>query len=433
MSLASCAPSEVDDLFDENPAVRIDNAVKNYTELLKSNGGRWLLKYFPNGDQEGYNFVMHFKNGSVEISSKNAYFDFTADESLWDVISDFGPVLTFNTYNEVFHPFSDPEPDGTGLGGDYEFIIMSADENTINLRGKKTGIAAELVRISDATSDLDIFNQIDAQRAISFSSLVDTLYLTTSTGYQFGAIGHNGMVWTFFPDEGNHASNLIDYPEHMNSMFTLNGLRFMGPLDFISEYDPEAFIPQNFTLQEDGTLLAEDGVTRISAGALSKVFCSQRVSFNIDKDNMIYSLEATVCCPCCGNIMKRIFEPRNKIPERWRCERAGCHRIIPISDVDLLSEIQDLFNSIISNPELITPSDSENQISIKTQRAENEINRLFDSRNPNKDQIRGKLIEAVSLKYGDIDTAKYESQWLRDLFLSQAHSKNSPWSYSIKP
>ena len=78
VSLASCAPSEVDDLFDENPAVRIDNAVKNYTELLKSNGGRWLLKYFPNGDQEGYNFVMHFKNGSVEISSKNAYFDFTA-------------------------------------------------------------------------------------------------------------------------------------------------------------------------------------------------------------------------------------------------------------------------------------------------------------------------------------------------------------------
>ena len=85
--------------------------------------------------------------------------------------------------------------------------------------------------------------------------------------------------------------------------------------------------------------------------------------------------------------------------------------IIPISDVDLLSEIQDLFNSIITNPELITPSDSENQISIKTQRAENEINRLFDSRNPNKDQIRGKLIEAVSLKYGDIDTAKYESQF----------------------
>lgn len=147
---------------------------------------------------------------------------------------------------------------------------------------------------------------------------------------------------------------------------------------------------------------------------------------NIDKDNMIYSLEATVCCPCCGNIMKRIFEPRNKIPERWRCERAGCHRIIPISDVDLLSEIQDLFNSIISNPELITPSDSENQISIKTQRAENEINRLFDSRNPNKDEIRGKLIEAVSLKYGDIDTAKYESQWLRDLFLSQAPFKKFP-------
>ena len=31
LSLVACAPSEVDDLFDESPAERLDNAVKNYT------------------------------------------------------------------------------------------------------------------------------------------------------------------------------------------------------------------------------------------------------------------------------------------------------------------------------------------------------------------------------------------------------------------
>lgn len=169
LSMASCAPSEVDDIFDENPAVRIDNAVKNYTELLKSNGGRWNMKYFANGDEGGYNFMMLFKNGSVEISGKNYYTGdaFVQDESMWEVIADYGPVLTFNTYNEVFHLFSDPVPDGTGLGGDYEFIVMKAEENKITLRGKKTGITAVLERVTDNVTDQEFFAEVEANRAAS--------------------------------------------------------------------------------------------------------------------------------------------------------------------------------------------------------------------------------------------------------------------------
>ena len=292
LSLAACAPSEVDDIFDESPAVRLDKAIKNYTELLKSNGGRWNMKYFANGDEGGYNFMMLFKNGSVEISSKNIYLNlvygspFMKVESLWEVVADYGPVLTFNTYNEVFHLFSDPDPDGTGLGGDYEFIIMEASEDRIVLRGKKTGITAVMDRVTDNVTDEDFFAEVDALQSASFSSLVDTLFITTSTGYQFATIGHKDEVWTIFPAAGNRADNLIDYPESMNSMCTRNGIRFMEPLSFFTEYDPEAFVPQEFTVQEDGSLLAEDGVTRITAGPLSNVFAARRVTFTIDKDDM---------------------------------------------------------------------------------------------------------------------------------------------------
>ena len=288
LSMASCAPSEVDDIFDENPAVRIDNAVKNYTELLKSNGGRWNMKYFANGDEGGYNFMMLFKNGSVEISGKNYYTGdaFVQDESMWEVIADYGPVLTFNTYNEVFHLFSDPVPDGTGLGGDYEFIVMKAEENKITLRGKKTGITAVLERVTDNVTDQEFFAEVEANRAASFTTLVDTLYITTSTGYQFAAVGHNDEVWTIFPAAGDRAANIIDYPEIMNSMSTRNGIRFMEPLSFFTEYDPEAFIPQDFTIQEDGSLLAEDGVTRITAGPLSNVFAAKLNTFVVDKTDM---------------------------------------------------------------------------------------------------------------------------------------------------
>ena len=81
---------------------------------------------------------------------------------------------------------------------------------------------------------------------------------------------------------------------------------------------------------------------------------------NIDPSNQIYSLNAPIRCPCCGDVMKRIHEPRNKIPERWRCKNTDCHRIIPKSDSDLLLEIQSLINSLISNSDLITSSYTEN-------------------------------------------------------------------------
>ena len=123
LSLAACAPSEVDDIFDENPAERLDNAVENYKQAFKANGGRWLMQYFCNSDEEGYNFIMEFNNdGTVDISTQNSYVNdgsFYTDKSLWDVVADYGPVLTFNTYNRAFHEFSSPQSDGTGHGGDY--------------------------------------------------------------------------------------------------------------------------------------------------------------------------------------------------------------------------------------------------------------------------------------------------------------------------
>lgn len=140
---------------------------------------------------------------------------------------------------------------------------------------------------------------------------------------------------------------------------------------------------------------------------------------NIDKDNLIYRLDAPVYCPCCNTLMKRIYEPRNKIPERWRCENSECHHIIPIADTDLLSELQQLLNSIIINPDMIESHVSENYISMETFRTENEINHLLDSRSISKDIVKAKLYEAIAHKYGDLNTQKYESKRLRDVFRNQ--------------
>ena len=102
------------------------------------------MAYFPNleADAKGYNMVLKFnKNGNVSVTAKNGTTTMnkikTDTASTWAVKSDYGPILTFDTYNEVFHAFSDPKNDGAGLLGDYEFLILKATPELVLLKGKK--------------------------------------------------------------------------------------------------------------------------------------------------------------------------------------------------------------------------------------------------------------------------------------------------------
>ena len=280
LSMVACAPSEVDDIFDESPAARLDNAVKNYTELLKSNGGRWLMQYFANGDEEGFNFIMTFHNdGSVDISTQNAYVNdgaFYSDRSTWDVVADYGPVLSFNTYNKAFHVFSSPQSDGTGHGGDYEFIILSGDDNQINLRAKKSrdkGVVIDLImtRLSSTEypTDEDYFTQLTAVSKAAFSDRINNYVLTTGSGKRYICNDVTTMIWSFYPEDGT----LLDNGDYMNAIITTKGLRFMEPLTFITEYDANDVAVQNFEFQEDGSLLCiDDGVSKITGPGLADLF-----------------------------------------------------------------------------------------------------------------------------------------------------------------
>ncbi len=123
-----------------------ENAVKTAIEILTEPTKTWEMAYFPNLEASsiGYNMVLKFnKNGNVSVSAKNS--TTTGNElktdscSTWVVKSDYGPLLSFDTYNDVFHAFSDPGVDGAGLLGDYEFYILKATSDLVLLKGKKHG------------------------------------------------------------------------------------------------------------------------------------------------------------------------------------------------------------------------------------------------------------------------------------------------------
>ena len=286
LSLAACAPSEVDDLFGESPAVRMNDAIATYEELFQKDGGKWLMQYFASEEEEGHCFIMTFKgDGSVEISTKNDYVNggqFARDISLWGITSDYGPVLSFNTYNTVFHEFSSPQDDGTGHGGDYEFRIIKAEGDNVVLRGKKTNIEIIMTHLDANTDDAAYFEQVDEAWS-KFNDKLPYIIMTTGGGLRYLCQQHYDMYWYFYPETGNEIDNL----EHMNAIITANSLRFMNPLTFLDEYESGQVPVQNFELQPDGTYLCvEDGVTRISAPPLAYVLMQFNTTRALPNDLM---------------------------------------------------------------------------------------------------------------------------------------------------
>ena len=142
-TFVACSRDE-ESLFDKSAAERAREAVENAFDVLTTAENGWEMAYFPNleADAKGYNMVLKFnKNGNVSVTAKNmattANKIMTDTASTWVVKSDYGPLLSFDTYNDVFHAFSDPGNDGAGMLGDYEFLILKATPELVLLKGKK--------------------------------------------------------------------------------------------------------------------------------------------------------------------------------------------------------------------------------------------------------------------------------------------------------
>lgn len=161
-SFTSCR-NEEENIWDESSIERLQKVQGEYAEVLTSAKNGWEMQYFPTVSEQGYIMAVKFnENGSVEVAANNQWTDdkYTkSDPSTWGINIDNGPVLSFNSYNSVFHIFSDPKEIpgtsyGTGLGmeGDYEFIMIDVPEDgVVVLKGKKRGTYAYLRRIPEGT------------------------------------------------------------------------------------------------------------------------------------------------------------------------------------------------------------------------------------------------------------------------------------------
>lgn len=284
LAFTSCVKEE-DDIFGKTAAERLNEASDLYSGRLMASHNGWAMQLYPTTQNEypygnGYLLLCRFNaDHSVNVSMDNVFSNnqYAEDTSLWEVITDNGPVLSFNSYNKCLHAFSDPydlsftgdedqanNETGTGAEGDYEFIIVDAPEDAsyMMLKGKKRGTynlltpIEEGVQYADYLADVKAFqNKMFAANAPTFNVFHrgDTLYKMT---------GANDGIPNIYPYDGDE---IID--ESFNAfLITKRGdsyyLRFRDEVDenvqeFV--YKPEEDIFQseaypNYFIEGDNPL-----------------------------------------------------------------------------------------------------------------------------------------------------------------------------------
>lgn len=179
-STSSCV-SEEDLLFDKSAAERLNEASDLYTQRVLASPHGWVLEYYPHSSTDedlplkGAGFLMLTKfesDKSVVVGMNNTLTggNYMEDRSVWEVLTDNGPVLSFNSHNNVLHKFSVPEDisgtseDETGKGfeGDYEFVMVDVPENGdyIMLKGKKRGAYSRMTRLDEETDFQEYLNDV---------------------------------------------------------------------------------------------------------------------------------------------------------------------------------------------------------------------------------------------------------------------------------
>lgn len=162
-----------------------------------------------------------------------------------------------------------------------------------------------------------------------------------------------------------------------------------------------------------GTDLYPSIISKETYDKANNVKTARDTQKNVDRESDIYNLNVPILCADCGSTLKRNHEIRCIQGTRWICKNSECHNIIHISDDTLINEITDLLNIIIKNPDLIKEDNDSGVLSNETVRLENEIRKILEHGNINKESVTELIFRNASLKYSNINSINHITEKLR--------------------
>ena len=293
ISVLSSCRFEDEDYFDQSAALRIEETSKAIQETLVSAPNGWVMQYFVAGTSdysfEGFNIFAKFENSQkVTLAGDHRFLrdgnagKYTEYASLYEILKEDGPVLAFNTWNDILTPFVDPvDPssapgslvkDGEGMSGDNNLVVLSYNNDEILLRGERHGARVRLIPCDgtwqeyiDATSKLKNYITNNTVTSYYVCNETDTLYFKNL---------RSGII--------TYCERVIDplFPTTINCVFTPSGFRLqnqntLGDVKF-----------QEFKIDSDSTcLISEDNTVRVIA-CWDNYITNFNTVWTFDKDGM---------------------------------------------------------------------------------------------------------------------------------------------------
>lgn len=256
LMLQSCLKDQ-EDVFPDSSSARMQKYLDKAREVLASSEKGWVMDVYPDKTQKygGFAFTMKFDTEKVTVGSELAKNPSDVITSLYKTTSDNGPVLTFDSYNELMHFLATPSSDHTtAFGGDFEFVIDSIGSDLIVVHGKRN-------------QNVMYFRKLTDQTMTEYLTAVKKMQSTFKMSEGKGRVGDKKVVMKF----SNHRLNLSVGDKEVASKvaYTLTdkGIRFYKPLDIngvkVTEMTFDA---------EANTLTAKEDANIVLHGFISKLF-----------------------------------------------------------------------------------------------------------------------------------------------------------------
>ena len=306
IALAGCSHFEEDDLFDESAALRIGSFNKQLQTLLvkqSSDGNHgWVIQYYVAGtddyDFEGFNlFGRFYDNGKVTMAGNHRYLrdgkagKYTEFTSLYEVLTEEGPVLAFNTWNDILTVFVDPvDPspqtgaptyivkDGEGMNGDQNLVFKAYKGDAIVFNGERHSAEVRFVPCDRPWEDYvkDTETTKNYITTATQNPYLNSYYVISGTDTLYFTGLRKGLF--------TYCERVVNpqFPSTINCVFTPKGFC----LQHQDSIGGTAF--QEFTLTEDKThLLSEDGKVKVILTwdmYLANQFVADNVMMPLDVD-----------------------------------------------------------------------------------------------------------------------------------------------------
>lgn len=255
--LQSCLFQE-DDLFADSSANRTTESVDELKSLLTSVPNGWRMEYYigKNYSGGGINILCRFdgKNATLmsEVGGKNVQPGVEAS-SLYKVTSEESTLLTFDSFNELIHCYSEPILNqNMNLEGDYEFVYRGQEDSKIILEGRLYHNTIVLTPMEEGVEWADYINRLKSVE----NKAAFTNYALTVGAQEAGRVQKHSRVLVFSTDEGEQIQTPFIYTD--------DGLKLQAATDLNGK------MVQHFVWNNEAQAYActDDGATDVTLKGL---------------------------------------------------------------------------------------------------------------------------------------------------------------------